>query len=107
VIDALAFLVALPVAVELIAAAYGPLDCAGEPRRAAWAALRLLGLLALAAALAWWLRAPFVLGLAAYAALFLAKHLANAWLTSRRADYQYPVWSDERTGDAAPERRDD
>lgn len=104
--DLVAFVVALPVAVQLIAAAYGPLDLARHPRGAALAALGLLVWLGIAAALSWWLGAPFVLGLGAYAVFFLAKHAALAWLARRRAAYQHPVWSDEQPTDASSEHRE-
>ena len=104
--DLLAFVVALPVAVEVIAAAYGPLDVARYPRRALLAAVKLLVVLGIAAALSWWLGAPFVLGLGAYAVFFLAKHVALGWLARRRAAHQHPVWSDEPPADASSEHRE-
>jgi len=99
VIDLLAFVVAVPLAVELIAAAYGPLDLARYPRLAALAWLRLLVLAGLFAALVAWLGAPFALGACAYGVFFVLKHIANEWLGRRAAGHRRPVWTDERAGD--------
>jgi hypothetical protein len=84
VIDVLVFLIAIPVAIELIAAAYGPLDLARHRRLAALAVIRLVVMIVLGSSLVWWRGRPFVLGMCAYGVLFVAKHLAARGLGPRR-----------------------
>lgn len=83
--DLLAFLIAIPVTVELIAAAYGPLDLSRHRRLMARAVIRLLVMIAVSASLAWWLGTAFVLGMCAYGVLFVAKQFAARRLAPRRA----------------------
>lgn len=82
--DILAFLIAIPVTIELIAAAYGLLDLARHRRLLVRVAIRLLALMAVSAALIRWLGTPFLVGMCTYGVLFVLKHHVVRGLGLRR-----------------------
>lgn len=94
--EIVAFVVAIPVAIELIAALYGPIDVASSPRRLPLALVRLAATAAIAAGFALWLGRAFVAGLAFMGAAFVLKHWFFALSYRLPAEYKVAVWTGER-----------
>ena len=88
-----AFFIAIPVAVELIAALYGPIDLSYESRLMWFGLLRLLALSAIAAGLGFWLGGTFVVGLVSVAVLFVLKHWLIALAYRLPAKYKLAIWT--------------
>ena len=88
-----AFFIAIPVAVELIAALYGPIDLSYEPRLMWFALLRVLALSVIAAGLGLWLGWTFVIGLVSVALLFVLKHWLIALAYRLPAEYKLAIWT--------------
>lgn len=94
--NVLALLIAIPMGIELIAALYGPIDLAYRPRLMWRAVLRLTLVTGIAAGLALWLGALFLVGLGSIAVIFVIKHWLVAFAYRLPADYKRPIWTSEQ-----------
>ncbi len=91
--EIVAFLVAIPVGIELIAALYGPIDLACQPRQMLRALPRWMVVAAVTAGLGLWLGRIFFVGLASVAALFVIKHWLLALAYRIPSKYKLAIWN--------------
>lgn len=92
----IAFVVAIPVGIELIAALYGPIDLAAWRGRMLLALVRLVLIASVATGLGLWLDRGFLWGLAFVAAVFVIKHWLIVLAYRRPGEHKVPIWTSEQ-----------
>ncbi len=100
--EIVAFVVAIPIGNELIAALYGLIDLAAWRGRLLLALVRLAVIASIAVGLGLWLSRGFLAGLAFVTGVFVLKHWLFALSYRLPGDYKVAIWTSEREAKKIP-----